>query len=335
MAGQKPSSSELTAFALDRSVTPLMGVQVAPLASRRILLVEDDPACAAALSEFLRMEGFVVAVAGSAAEALTAARREPPDLFILDVGLPDGDGFRLASQLGLDRRLAAAPVLFASARHDLPAQVRSHRRPASDPPVDFLQKPFRGDELLVRIERALDDASTRGLLRRAACFDDLTGLGNLRLLSERMEVEAARIARYGTALSVVLADLDGLKRINDTHGHVMGSEVLRAVGDAIRAEIRETDVAVRYGGDEFVILLPHTSLDPAVQFAQRLLGHIRRLRRGDVAVSVSVGVGSFEPARDASLHALIERVDAAAYRAKRRGGDCLEVTPPVRTASDS
>lgn len=325
MAGRKPSSTELSAQTLDRHVTPLMGVEVGSVRSRRILVVEDDPACANALSDYLDAEGFSVAVAGSAAAALSLARRDPPDLFILDVGLPDGDGFGLAAQLGLDRRLAGAPILFASAHHDLPAQVRSHRRPGSDFRIDFLQKPFRGEELLLRVETALDDAATRARLQRAACFDELTGLGNLRLLSERLEVEGARLSRYGTPLSVVLADLDGLKRINDAHGHLTGSEVIRAVGSAIRAEIRETDIAVRYGGDEFVVLLPHTALEPAVQFANRLLGHIRRLRPADVAVSVSVGVGSYDPVHDDSLSALIERVDGAAYRAKRRGGDCVEV----------
>src|SRR5205814_10454043 len=95
---------------------------------------------------------------------------------------------------------------------------------------------------------------------------------------ERRAGRPARRERYGTPLTVVVIDVDGLKRINDAHGHLTGSAVLRSLGEALRAEIRETDVAFRYGGDEFVVLLPHTDQRDGLAFAERLIGRIPTLR---------------------------------------------------------
>ena len=116
-------------------------------------------------------------------------------------------------------------------------------------------------------------------------------------------------------------DLDGLKQINDKHGHLTGTAVLRTVGEALRREIRETDVAFRYGGDEFVVLLPHTSMTDALAFSERLLGHIRTLRPSGLPVSVSIGVAAFDDAIDDSIQAQLARADSATYAAKRLGGN--------------
>jgi diguanylate cyclase (GGDEF)-like protein len=116
-------------------------------------------------------------------------------------------------------------------------------------------------------------------------------------------------------------DLDGLKQINDRHGHLTGTEVLRAVGEAVRHEIRETDVAFRYGGDEFVVLLPHTGMADALAFADRLLGRIRKLRPCDIVVSASIGAAAYDDAIDDSIQAQLARADSATYAAKRLGGN--------------
>jgi two-component system cell cycle response regulator len=303
--------------AINRTATPVLGVLVQPMLTRRILVVEDDDVLRDVLRSLLEEHGYEVATAASAAEALRAARETPPALLLLDLGLPDQDGLTVAGELGHDRRTAGTPVLLLSGHEDLAARFRICR----DVPGDFLRKPYRAEELLARVERCLSDADARARLRSDARIDDLTGLGNVRLLEERLAVETARRERYGTPLTVVVIDVDRLKQVNDAHGHLTGSALLRALGDALLAEIRETDVAFRYGGDEFVVLLPHTDQRDGLAFAERLLARVRTLRPCGLQVSVSIGVAASGEAGDRSVRAQLGRADAAAYAAKRSGGN--------------
>jgi len=250
-------------------------------------------------------------------------------LVLLDVALPDGDGFRVARELTSDRRTARTPILFLSGATDLPSRVRD----LHGVEADFLRKPYALDELLARVEHALERGESNRRLNRTARIDELTGLGNLRLFQERMAIEASRIERYGTVLSIVVIDVDALKAINDRHGHSMGSAVLKAIGGALAAQMRDTDMAARYGGDEFVAVLPHTELAEAGAFADRLIGSIRRLRPAGLPVSVSVGVASFDAHADGYVQQVFERADAAAYRAKRLGGDRVCRQPSASDAS--
>src|SRR6185369_10084143 len=144
--------------------------------------------------------------------------------------------------------------------------------------------------------------------------DELTGLGNMRLFREQLAAEASRLERHATPLSIVMGDVDGLKGINDREGHAAGSAVLAAIGGALRATIRGNDLAARYGGDEFVVLLPHTDLAAGVAFCGRLLDEIPRLRPHGVRIAISLGVASFDRDIDDSLQSLLERADRAAYR---------------------
>ena len=239
----------------------------------------------------------------------------------MDVRLPDRDGFSVASELARERRTATVPILFLSAAEDLATRVRSLRSEE----LDFLPKPFLLKELLARVQQSILRADNRNRLLHSTRIDELTGLGNVRMFEERLAAEAARVDRYHTPLTVVVMDLDKLKVINDTHGHATGSAVLRAVGEALRHAIRETDMAARYGGDEFVVLLPHTELAQGVAFAGRVLGNVRSLHPSGLSISVSIGVAAFDKGIDGSLRHLFDRADKAAYRAKRDGGDRVHV----------
>jgi two-component system cell cycle response regulator len=232
----------------------------------------------------------------------------------------------VALELTGDRRTAQLPILFVSGRDDLAERVRECRQLN----CDFLRKPYREQELLARVERCLAESDLRARLESDARIDELTGLGNPRLLDERLGVEAARRARYGTPLTIVVMDLDGLKLINDQHGHLTGTAVLREIGEAVRTEIRETDVAFRYGGDEFVVLLPHTGMADAMAFSDRLLGRIRRLRPAGIAVTASMGVAAYDDAVDNSIQAQLARADSATYVAKRLGGNRVVASPSAR-----
>jgi diguanylate cyclase (GGDEF)-like protein len=319
VAAHRQHAPRPTPLAVERVVTPVMGVQVLARQPRRILVAEDDPDQAEALAGLLMDEGHEVSIAVRGDEALAKVFDVHPELVLLDVNLPGLDGFAVAEAMAVDRRSAAIPVVMLSAVGNLPVRVRDCRRGE----LDFLAKPYLAEELLARVERSLQSAEAHLQLERTARIDELTGLGNLRLLDERMAVEEARAVRYATPLSLAVADVDGLKQINDRHGHATGSAVLQAIGQALRREVRDTDLAVRYGGDEFVVLLPHSDLAAGAAFAERLLGAIRRLRVDEVRPSVSVGVACFDPHRDETVRRLLVRADRAAYRAKQIGGDRL------------
>jgi diguanylate cyclase (GGDEF)-like protein len=320
--GRHPSeranrSHEEGSHQVDRTATPVLGVLTLPARSKRILVVEDDPDMAETICELLSEQGYQTESAVSGADAIAKVRTLSPALVILDVGLPDQDGMQVALELVSDRRTAQLPVLFVSGRDDLAARVRECRQLT----CDFLRKPYHETELLARVERCLAESDHRARLESDARIDELTGLGNPRLLQERLSVEAARRARYGTPLTILVMDLDGLKQINDRHGHLTGTHVLREVGEALRREIRETDVAFRYGGDEFVVLLPHTGMSDALAFSERLLDHIRTLRPSGIPISVSIGVAAYDDAVDDSIQAQLARADSATYAAKRLGGN--------------
>lgn len=179
--------------------------------------------------------------------------------------------------------------------------------------------PLMKKRLLAERERFAREAST----------DNLTGLHNRRSFDERIAEEVARAGRYGTALSVVMLDLDSFKDVNDRHGHAAGDALLRAVGILLKSELRTTDIAVRYGGDEFALILPNTPKTDAWAVAEKVRASLRTLAADAgggsfIGSTASMGIASFcEEYNEAA--ALIQAADAALYRAKRAGRDRVEI----------
>lgn len=284
---------------------------------RRILVAEDDADQGALLEALLTKEDFEVALTTNGEELLRHAYGAPPDLILLDGQMPLLNGFDAAERLHADARTSNVPVLFLSGAEDLLARIRALKPDT----IDFLRKPFSAPELLARIERSLSRSEAREELRAQAEVDVLTGLGNARALNRSLGVERSRISRYGATSAVVVMDVDKLKVINDQHGHVVGSRVLQAIGQLLRITIRETDLAARYGGDEFVVILSHTTAAEGGAFAERFLDRLRELRPEGMAVSMSVGVAALVASQDRTEDSLLAQADAAAYRAKRSGGN--------------
>jgi diguanylate cyclase (GGDEF)-like protein len=288
----------------------------------RILVVEDDAETAFALAETLRDEGYRVDRAADGAECLRRALEKSPDLVLLDVNLPGMNGFDTAAFLRRAAPTRAVPILFLSGMDGLPARVRDERLEH----VDFMPKPFTLDELLARIQLSIGQGRDRESLKRAAEQDELTGLGNLRLLRERLATERTRFSRYGHALSIAMLDVDKLKMINDERGHLAGSNALRSIASVLRRQARDTDVVVRYGGDEFVALLPHTGLAEAQTFGRRVLAELAGLDAEGLPITLSVGVAAMtNPRSRETAEQLLARADRAAYRAKEAGGNQIAI----------
>jgi diguanylate cyclase (GGDEF)-like protein len=166
-------------------------------------------------------------------------------------------------------------------------------------------------------------------LRLEASVDAKTGLYNARHLREQLAAEIERAARYDRPLSLFVADLDFLREVNNTHGHLAGDAVLEGIGDVLRAELRVTDLAARFGGEEFVILLPETPVSRALQVAERVREAVERRDfecgrgLGSVNITISIGVAAF-PADATTAEDLLDAADAAVYAAKARGRNRVE-----------
>jgi diguanylate cyclase (GGDEF)-like protein/PAS domain S-box-containing protein len=172
------------------------------------------------------------------------------------------------------------------------------------------------EETIGKLQRALTEAEgLRRELREQAIRDPLTGLFNRRFMEESMNHEVARARRGNSSLSVLMLDMDKFKLLNDTHGHEAGDAVLRGVARLLLENVRAADVACRYGGDEFIILLPGASLDAAIRKAHQLAGQLKAQ-----ALECSMGVATY-PDHGSSGAELLRSVDAALYRAKAAGGD--------------
>ncbi|NOK39001.1 diguanylate cyclase [Corallococcus exercitus] len=293
-----------------------------------LLIIEDDTAVREGLMDLLAPR-FDVLAAPDADAGVELAREHRPDLVLLDRFLPSGDGLAVLETLQSDVRTETVPVIFLTGDADEATLERCLEMGA----VDFIHKPASSRELLARIDRAVRQSEQQRKLQVLAQTDALTGLANFRALSVRLEDEFKRAQRYGYALSVVVIDLDHLKAINDGMGHDVGNRAILALATLMQGNLRESDFAARFGGDEFVVLLPHqTSMEAAV-FAERLRSELRgvNVQRGDgrpapFGLSISVGVADHtaDSPRE-STEALLKAADAALYEAKREGRDRVVV----------
>ncbi|WP_223632132.1 diguanylate cyclase [Corallococcus sp. EGB] len=293
-----------------------------------LLIIEDDIGVREGLMDLLAPR-FDVLAASDADAGVELAREHRPDLVLLDRFLPSGDGLAVLETLQGDVRTETVPVIFLTGDADEATLERCLEMGA----VDFIHKPASSRELLARIDRAVRQSEQQRKLQVLAQTDALTGLANFRALSVRLEDEFKRAQRYGYALSVVVIDLDHLKAINDGMGHDVGNRAILALATLMQGNLRESDFAARFGGDEFVVLLPHqTSMEAAV-FAERLRSELRgvNVQRDDgrpAPFGLSISVGVADHTADApreSTEALLKAADAALYEAKREGRDRVVV----------
>ncbi|MBI3204736.1 MAG: diguanylate cyclase [Myxococcales bacterium] len=295
----------------------------------RALVVDDSAPVRAAVAETLRQSGDLEEVL-EAADGLAALRimaEAKPDIVICDLVMPGCDGMQLLRLRSAKPELTGIPVLILTADTELDRKVELFDRGATD----YVCKPFDPRELVARVRvhlrlklMAEDLAAANEKLVRLSCTDPLTDLFNRRHFNNVIDVEVARLVRYGIPLALILADVDYFKRVNDEHGHQVGDEVLRSVGTTLVRSVRKADVVARYGGEEIAIVLTNTGTAGAFVLAERLRAAVERseVRSGDRAVrcTASFGVAAADgPGDVASASTLVARADAALYAAKHAG----------------
>ena len=301
----------------------------------RILIVDDNALIRSEIKAVLMKDGSFSHFM-EAADGLTAFKtimETPPDLVLCDLVMPGFDGLKFLGLKASRKELEQIPVIILTAEDDLDRKAEILERGAQD----YVTKPFHEKELLARVRihtklKLLQDElrEKNDLLETLSVTDVLTGLANRRRLMTRLEEEVARARRYKTPLSVVMMDIDHFKQVNDVHGHAMGDEVLRNIGTMLKAGVRTTDLAARYGGEELTLVLPHTDIPAALQVAENMRERFadleHRLDGVTVKKTVSMGVASRDGQGDMpSAEDLLKHADEALYRAKQGGRNRVEV----------
>jgi diguanylate cyclase (GGDEF)-like protein len=289
----------------------------------RLLVVDDQPANIQALYQAFAADHQVY-MATQGEQALALCRSQLPDLVLLDVVMPGMDGYEVCRRLKADVATRHVPVIFVTAHNDEEAETRGLDVGA----VDFISKPINPRIVRARVRTHLTLKAQTDLLRQWAYIDGLTGVHNRRYLDERLAGEWGRAERSGTALGVVLIDVDHFKRYNDCYGHQAGDDCLRRVAQTLRATLkRPGDIVARYGGEEFACLLPETELAGALAMAQEMGEQVRRLAIAHAGstvapvVTISLGVSSNLPGAAGTAQTLLLQADAQLYAAKAQGRD--------------
>lgn len=286
-----------------------------------VLVVDDDPAICRLLHKWLTSAGYIVSFAQNGVDAVTAIDLACPNFLVTDWEMPGGiSGIELCRHVRRTELPQYVYTIMLTGRSEADGFVQALESGADD----FTRKPVDRSELLARLNAGSRIIELEHRLSLLANSDPLTGLATKRTLNEHLEREWRRARRYRTNLSCVMLDIDFFKRINDTHGHPAGDEVIRTIGRVLSENCRASDFVGRVGGEEFCVLLPETDEEHAVAWAERL----RRRVAGtpitfdgkSLAVTVSLGVAQMVDETDAAAQ-LVDDADQCLLAAKQAGRD--------------
>ncbi len=323
-----------------------------PEEQTRILIVDDQPDNTKLLSIILTLHGYEVAECNRGKPAVDLATKNPPDLILLDVGMPDLDGFEVCQLLKSDRRTENIPIIFISAFQEVEEKTQAFNLGGND----YITKPFQMEEVVARVETQLkyyrlqtelkiknqqlkqeiearQEAETKLLkinqqLNKLATIDSLTNIANRYYFDTFLTRQWQLARREQFPLAVILIDVDYFKLYNDCFGHQQGDVCLQQIAQALlKAVKRPTDLVARYGGEEFAIILPRTAACNALQVAEEIRQQIKILAlthpdslAGDY-VSLSLGVCAVVPSPKYTQQQLLVTADQALYQAKEQGRD--------------
>lgn len=329
------------------------------LSKSDILVVDDRPENLRVVSEFLKDRGYRVRKALNGELALISCHKCLPDIILLDINMPEMNGYQVCQKLKLDERTRDIPIIFISILDDILDKVKAFSLGG----VDYITKPLNFEELIVRVENQLtikrlqislreknqlleqqnnllvEEIKKRqqaeealqlanAKLQQLVSLDSLTGIANRRHFDEYLQREWLRSAREKLPLSLIMCDIDYFKAYNDTYGHLAGDDCLKQVVKAISSAVkRPADLVARYGGEELAVILPNTNFYGAMQVAQNIQFHLKKLKIAHSSspigdrITLSIGICSLVATSQESREFLINTADRALYEAKKQGRD--------------
>ncbi|MBE9045195.1 diguanylate cyclase [Pleurocapsales cyanobacterium LEGE 10410] len=321
-----------------------------PSKKERIMVVDDQLDNLDLLSTILNLQGYKVEVFDRGKPALETAQTKPPDVMLLDISMPEMDGFEVCRRIKNHPHTKDTPIIFVSSLNEVGNKTRAFRCGGSD----YITKPFQLEEVIVRVENQLQISRLKAELEakntrleqelarcqiveekllqlnqklgKLATIDSLTQIANRRTFEEALIREWQRGQREKQDLSLIICDIDHFKLYNDTYGHQAGDVCLRKVAQAIlNTVMRPADLVARYGGEEFVVILPQTPANNALKVAEKIRLQIEQLSlphpQSSVSdrVSISLGVTSVVPQPKYTRKQLLFTADKALYQAKKQG----------------
>jgi diguanylate cyclase (GGDEF)-like protein len=303
-----------------------------------ILIVDDTLTGRRAIASALQNQNYQLSQASNGMEAISLAKKLEPDVILLDIMMPGLSGYEVCRQIRETPSLREVPILMVSSLTHREERLKGIASGADD----FISKPFDAVELSAKIHtitrlnrfRKLREKhqqltsmkqnlaileSKQTHLEKLAMVDDLTKLHNHRSLLQHGHDEFDRAKRYQTSLSALMIDVDKFKSINDTFGHKAGSLILEGLAAELKNNLRSIDIAGRLGGDEFLIFLPHTTMDSAYMLGERLRKSVEArvfsISEKSIQITISIGVATLSECTE-KLTDLIESADVALYKAK-------------------
>jgi len=311
--------------------------------SFNIAVVDDDNAIRRLVRLFLTRAGYQSFECTTGEEAREKLATEAWDLAILDRKLPDMDGLALCRELKSKPEFRARYIVMLTGEAEQEDKVEGLELGADD----YITKPFQYPELLARVragkrivdlQKELMESNRR--LELLSITDGLTKLNNHRFFQDELARAYEESQRYERPLSLAMIDIDFFKKVNDTHGHAVGDEVLKSVAQLYKESVRSTDLVARYGGEEFAIMMPETELNDAITLAEKVRSLIEstpiQTQAGPLTITVSIGVASVPLSKIHSSKELIVAADKTLYRAKKNGRNQVQAEKrrdPARTTT--
>ena len=310
----------------------------------KILVADDDPTSRLIATMALQRLGHECETVIDGSQAWSRFQAGHPDVVISDWMMPGQTGVELCRNIRADPHGGSTYLILVTSQ-GAQGQILEGMKAGAD---DYLIKPLDPDELEVRLIAATRVASLHHQLAAQrtqleslnqelatlARRDPLTGLSNRRVLKEDLELLEARVVRYGHRYCMVLLDIDHFKSYNDTHGHQAGDHVLHVVSDQLKQQVRAGDGLYRYGGEEFLCILPEQTLASGVHVSQRMRASVEALTidhhiNTSRVITVSAGVATLDPDRNRPAYDVLKEADDALYQAKERGGNRVECMTPI------
>jgi len=289
----------------------------------RVLIIDDDVDLAARYSLVLRNSQMLVQTLTDPGELFEVMRTFNPEILLLDVNMPELSGPELAQIIRLNDDWLRVTIIYLSAETDVNRQMAALLK-AGD---DFITKPISDNALIAAV---FSHAQRARSLSTALSRDSLTGLLKHADIKEHVALEVERSLRSGNPASVVMLDLDHFKQVNDQYGHAAGDNVIRSLANLMHQRLRRIDSLGRYGGEEFVAVLPNCTAEQAWQIFDEIRQRFAELRfhAGEQTFNVTLSAGISATDGHASASTLLEHADQALYAAKHKGRNRIEIAQP-------